>query len=329
MKSRHRRNRCDFPERLPHVQHDRVAAGEELAGAGDRVFRVIGSVVAEEDWQAAHLRLHIIAEAIARVLPTTADRAAALRRIAELLVVLAESDMRGRYGRGPWRLIKWLLDPFALVGVYLLLVSFLLDRPGDAVGLSLACAVIPFQLVMMSCLNALDSIRVRRSIIANMSFPRGLIPASSALTESIAFVASLLLLALMMAAYGVAPTPAALWLPVVLAVNLALAAAFAYPAALLAIWVPDLRAFVFSFIRTLFFLAPGLVALQEIEGTAHDLVKINPLTGLFEAYRDVLLYGQSPEAWQLLLPLGAAALLAAIFIPIYHSEQRHLAKALT
>jgi ABC-type polysaccharide/polyol phosphate export permease len=270
-----------------------------------------------------------MAQAIARAVLTPADRAARPKRIVELLVALVESDMRGRYGRGPWRLIKWLLDPFALVGVYLLLVSFVLDRPGQAIGLSLACAVIPFQLVMMSCLNALDSIRVRRSIIANMSFPRTLIPASSALTESVAFVASLLLLALMMVVYGVAPTPAALWLPAVLAVNLALAMAFAYPAALLAIWVPDLRAFVFSFIRTLFFLAPGLVALEDIEGTTQDLVKLNPLTGLFEAYRDALLYGHAPEAWELLFPLAAAAALAAVFVPIYQSEQRHLAKVLT
>lgn len=251
------------------------------------------------------------------------------KRIAELLVTLVEADMRGRYGRGPWRLIKWVLDPFALVGVYLLLVSLVLDRPGEAVGLSLACAVIPFQLVTQTCLNALDSLRMRQSIIRNMSFPRGLIPASSALTESVAFVASLFLLVLMMVVYGVAPTPAALWLPVVILVNLALAAAFAYPAALLAIWVPDLRAFVLSFIRTLFFVAPGLVALQDIEGTTHDLVKINPLTGLFEAYRDALLYGQAPAAWELLFPLAAAALLAAVFVPIYRSEQRHLAKVLT
>jgi ABC-type polysaccharide/polyol phosphate export permease len=248
--------------------------------------------------------------------------------MADLLVALVESDMRARFGRGPWRLIKWLLDPFALVGVYLLLVVFVLDRPGESVGLSLACAVVPFQLVMMSCLNALDSLRQRRSIIANMSFPRTLIPASSALTATIAFGASLFLLALTMAAYGVAPTTAALWLPVVIAVNVALAISFAYPAALLALWVPDLRTFVSSFIRTLFFLAPGLIALEDIQGRTHDLVKLNPLTGLFEAYRDALLYGQAPEAWELLIPLGAAALLAAVFVPIYHSEQRHLAKVL-
>jgi lipopolysaccharide transport system permease protein len=226
-------------------------------------------------------------------------------------------------------LVKWLLDPFALVGVYLLLVAVVLDRPGEAIGLSLACAVIPFQLVMMSCLNALDSLRARRPIIANMFFPRDLIPVSSAATECVAFLASLLLLALMMVVYGVAPTAAALWLPVVLAVNLALAAAFAYGAALLALWLPDLRSFVSSFIRTLFFLAPGLIALRDIEGTTRDIVKINPLTGLFEAYRDVLLYGHAPAAWELLIPLAAAILLAAVFVPIYHSEQRHLAKVLT
>jgi len=237
--------------------------------------------------------------------------------------------MRGRYGRGPWRMIKWLLDPFALVGVYLLLVTFVLDRPGEAVGLSLACAVIPFQLVMATCLNALDSIRLRRPIVANMSFPRTLIPVSSALTESIAFGASLVLLAVIMAAYGVAPTVATLWLPVVIAVNLALAVALAYPAALLALWVRDLRVFVASFIRTLFFLAPGLIALEDIHGKTHDLVKLNPLTGLFEAYRDALLYGHSPEAWELLFPLAAAAVLVAVFVPIYRSEQRHLAKVLT
>jgi ABC-type polysaccharide/polyol phosphate export permease len=288
------------------------------------------------------LHLHIIAQAIARAVLTTAkrandvptnaapagDRGARLKRTTELLAALVESDMRARFGRGPWRLIKWLLDPFALVGVYLLLVSFVLDRPGDAVALSLACAVVPFQLVMMSCLNALDSLRQRRSIVANMSFPRTLIPASAGLTATIAFAASLFLLALTMAVYGVAPTAAALWLPVVIAVNVALAVAFAYPAALLALWVPDLRTFVSSFIRTLFFLAPGLIALEDIEGTTQDLVKLNPLTGLFEAYRDALLYGHAPAAWELLVPLATATLLAAVFVPIYHSEQQHLAKVL-
>jgi hypothetical protein len=49
---------------------------------------------------------------------------------------------KASYGRGPWQLIKWLIDPFALVGVYLALVTLVLDRPGEASGLSVATAVV-------------------------------------------------------------------------------------------------------------------------------------------------------------------------------------------
>ena len=49
-----------------------------------------------------------------------------------MLAASSPSDLRARYGRGRLRLLKWLLDPFALVGVYLLLAAFVLDRQDGA-----------------------------------------------------------------------------------------------------------------------------------------------------------------------------------------------------
>jgi lipopolysaccharide transport system permease protein len=246
----------------------------------------------------------------------------------DLLVALTQADLRGRYGRGPWRLVKWLLDPFALVGVYLVLVTVVLDREGPAPGLSLACAVVPFQLLMMTIVNSMNAVTFRRPILANMAFPRVLLPVASTITESIAFAASMLLLVLMMVVYGVAPTAAIAWLPVVIAINVAFAAALAYPASLLGVWVRDLGPFIISFVRTLFFLAPGLIALEQITGEANELVRLNPLGGIFEAYRSVLLYGETPALWELLYPLGTALVVAAIFVPIYRREQRHFTKVI-
>lgn len=221
-----------------------------------------------------------------------------------------------------------MLDPFALVGVYLLLVAVVLDRGGPAPGLSLACAVVPFQLVMMAVINGASSVTQRRSIILNMGFRRALIPLAGALTETVAFAGSLLLLALMMAVYGIGPTLAVVWLPVVIALNVVLAIACAYGAALVGLWFHDLRPFLVSFVRTMFFLAPGLVPLSEVGGRADELLRINPLTGLFEAYRSVLLHGERPAAWQLLIPLAAAAILLAVFVPVVVREQRQFAKVL-
>jgi ABC-type polysaccharide/polyol phosphate export permease len=248
------------------------------------------------------------------------------RRAADVVLALARADLLARYGRGPLRAVKWLLDPFFLVGVYLLLVSFVIHRSGAAPGLSLACAIVPFQLVMLTVMNALQSVSTRGSIIANMAFPRVLIPVASCVTETIGFASSLVLVVLMMAVYGVAPTVHVLWAPLLIAATILLAVAMAYPAALFGVWFPELYTFGVSTIRTLFFLAPGLVALAQVHGTASTLLRINPLSGLFEGFRSALLYGRAPAAWQLLVPLGWAGALLLAFVPLYRREQPQLAK---
>jgi ABC-type polysaccharide/polyol phosphate export permease len=256
------------------------------------------------------------------------SRRASLRQTWDVLVALTRSDIRIRYGRGPLRRLKWIADPIAALGVYVLLIAFVIDNEGRAAGLSVACAVVPFQLVMMTVVNALRAVDLRKGIIGNMSFQRSLIPVSCAMTESVGFLGCLFLLPLTMVVHQVAPTPAALLLPVMIAVTFVLAVALAYPATLLGIWMPEVSPFAISAVRTLFFLAPGLVALREIYGRTDDLVVLNPVTGIFEGFRDCLLYGRAPELWEVLVPLGFAAVLLAIFVPLYRREERHFAKLL-
>jgi ABC-type polysaccharide/polyol phosphate export permease len=249
-----------------------------------------------------------------------------LLRAFDLLRSLTEADLRFRYGRGPSRFIRWLMEPFALVGVYLLLVTFVLDRPGVAPGLSLAAVIVPFQLVISTVANAMEAVPVRRPILLNMAFDRNLIPVSSALTECASFVASFFIIAVMMAAYGIAPTFAFVWLPLVVLVNVYLAVAAAYAASLLGLWLRELKPFLLSFVRMLFFLSPGLVPLSETSPHIRSLLRLNPLTGLFEAYRGIFLTGRAPAAWELLYPTLIGAVLLVVLVPLYRIEQRQFAK---
>ncbi|MDX6516960.1 MAG: lipopolysaccharide transport system permease protein [Gaiellaceae bacterium] len=246
----------------------------------------------------------------------------------DVLIALTRSDLRARYGRGASQLVKWVLEPVALVGVYLLLRVVIFDRGGHAVGLSIACSIVPFQIVLLSTGSAMNCVSFREPILLNMRFNRMLLPLSSLLTETLAFGASFGLLALMMILYGVAPTWWILLLPVVVAATVALAIGIAYPAALVGVWFPDARLFAIQFLRILYFAAPGLVALSEIHGRAHELFKLNPLTGLFEAYRDIILFGRAPSFWMLLYPVGVGLVLLLIFVPIYRREQNHFAKVI-
>jgi len=247
-------------------------------------------------------------------------------RVFDILWALSESDLRFRYGRGPWRFARWLLEPFALTGVYLLLMTFVVDRPGNAPGLSLAAAIVPFQLVMSTVSNAMGSLEARRPILLNMAFDRNLMPISSALTECASFIASFALIVVMMIAYRVGPKVTLIWLPLVMVVNVYLAVAAAYAATLLGVWLRELKQFLLSFVRMLFFLGPGLVPLSETSPGARNLLRLNPLTGMFESYRDVFLSGQTPAPWQLLYPIAIASVVLAIFLPLYRAEQKQFAK---
>jgi lipopolysaccharide transport system permease protein len=256
------------------------------------------------------------------------DTVRAVPGTVDLLRALTEADLRFRYGRGPLRFLRWLLEPFALVGVYLILLTFVLRRPGEAPGLSLAAAIVPFQLVIATVTNAMVALDIRRPILLNMSFKRSLIPVSSALTESMSFSASFFLLATMMIAYGVAPTLALLWLPLVIVVNLYVAVSAAYAACLLAVWLHELKPFLLSFVRMLFFLGPGLVPLSQTSARVREILELNPFSGLFELYRDVFLNGVTPAAWEFLYPIGIASLLLVVFVPLFGAEQRQFAKVL-
>jgi ABC-type polysaccharide/polyol phosphate export permease len=256
------------------------------------------------------------------------DTARDVPRVLDLLHALTEADLRFRYGRGPWRIPRWLLEPFALVGVYLILMTFVIRRPGEAPGLSLAAAIVPFQLVFATVANAMVALDVRRPILLNMSFRRDLIPVSSALTEGVAFSASFLLIVVMMIVYRVAPTPALLWLPLVVLVTFYVAVSAAYAGCLLAVWLHELKPFLLSFVRMLFFLGPGLVPLSQASADARRVLELNPFSGLFELYRDVFLTGETPAPWEFLYPIGIASLVLAAFVPLFRSEQRQFAKVL-
>ena len=264
----------------------------------------------------------------ASAVTTLRPRGGSARRAIDVIGALTRSDLKVRYGRGRLSTIKWLLDPFAAVGVYLLLVAFVLDRQGHAIGLSIACAVVPFQLVMMTIINALRAVDLRRSVITNMAFDKSVIPVASVCSEAVGFSACFVLLALLMATYGVAPTPWILMLPAVILVTLFFALACAFPAALIGLWMPEMIPFIMSAARATYFLAPGLIALRHIYGHTHDLLVLNPLTGLFEGFRDTLLYGQAPQWWELVYPAAFAAVVIAVVYPLWRREAPHFAKVL-
>ena len=145
------------------------------------------------------------------------------------------------------------------------------------------------------------------------------------MTETIAFASSLVLLVLMMVVYGVRPTAAVLWMPVLIAVTFVFSVSVAYPAALLSIWARELRRSP-SVPRDPVLHRPGA---RRPRGLQHGggVAEANPLSGIFESYRAALLYGTSPDPWMLAIPLAySAVLLAVVAVPAFRRDSVHFGK---
>ena len=71
-------------------------------------------------------------EALEGIRSAAAPDRASLARGLHVLVALARSDLRIRYGRGLWQVVNWFVTPFFLVGVYVVL-RVILDRSGEAI----------------------------------------------------------------------------------------------------------------------------------------------------------------------------------------------------
>jgi lipopolysaccharide transport system permease protein len=104
------------------------------------------------------------------------------------------------------------------------------------------------------------------------------------------FGIALLLMPPLMLAFGFPFTVNMFLLPLIVFVQAILALGLAYPAAVWGLYFQNLSNFSGNFIRMWFYLSPSLWTLDEVQNeTYRTIIRINPLTGLFEGYRAVFL----------------------------------------
>jgi ABC-type polysaccharide/polyol phosphate export permease len=155
---------------------------------------------------------------------------------------------------------------------------------------------------------AVNSLTTNASLVTKVYFPRAIFPFSSVIVCFVDFlVASIALLPLMIY-YHVIPTWNLLWLPAVLTVHLAFTAGIALLLAMGNLFYRDVK-YLFEIVLTVWMFATSvLYPVEMIGGRLGAIMRANPMTPIIDAYRDVLLRGESPFTQ----PFLVAALMAVL-----------------
>lgn len=268
----------------------------------------------------AFVKAHTADIPVLRIRPSAGWRALDLRelwRFRELLYFLVWRDVKVRYKQTVLGAAWALIQPLFLMVIFTVLFGKLggISSEGVPYPLFSLSAVLPWTYFANALTGASNSLVGNSHLISKVYFPRLLIPAAAVLGGLVDFGLGLLLLLPLMLYFGCMPALATLLavpLLTILTVGFALGTGLWLSA--LNVEYRDVRYAVPFVVQVWMFVTPVIWPLSRLDGTYRWLASLNPLAGVVEGFRSVVL-GQAWDWTSLLLAcvVTAATLITGAF----------------
>lgn len=227
-----------------------------------------------------------------------------LYRNRELLFALVKREYSARYKQsilGP----AWaILQPFVLMVLFTIIRSFI-SIPSDGIPYPIFAysALLPWTFFSNSISFASASIVQNAGILRKIYFPRELFPIAAALTSSIDFGLSFIIYIGMMIWYRISVSIWILLLPALLLTQLMLALGFALVFSAIGAFRRDVIFGTPLLMQFWMFLCPIMYPLSSVPEKYRAFYLLNPMAGLVDAYRTILVKQGAPELQPILFGL--------------------------
>ena len=220
----------------------------------------------------------------------------------ELLVKWTIRDLKVRYKQSLLGITWAILQPLALTLIFSMIFSRIVRVPTDGIPYPLFyyAAIMPWVFFSSSLSFAAPSLVNNLSLVTKVYFPREIIPVASVLASLIDFCFAGLVFAGMMLIYQAPVTASFLALPLLILLQMALALGIGLILAALNVSYRDVRFVVPVALQLWLYLTPVIYPISMVPERFHSLYALNPMTGIIDGYRQVLLRNQIPELTSLL-----------------------------
>ena len=159
------------------------------------------------------------------------------------------------------------------------------------------------------------------SLVTKIYFPREIFPFSAVLVSLVDFAVGSVLLAGLMAYYGIPVTSAILFLPVILLVNVVFTTAMALILAMANLFYRDVK-YLFEIVLAVWMFSTSVVyPVDRVGGWLGKILEYNPMTPIIDGYRSVLLRGELPAAGPFLSATALSLVLLAVGWVAFHRSE--------
>ncbi len=268
--------------------------------------------------------------AVVMIRPTNWGLAASLRDLweyRELLYFLVWRDIKLRYKQTALGAAWAILQPFLSMVVFSILFGRLARIPSDGLPYPVFAyaALLPWQFFAHALTESSNSLVSNQALITKVYFPRLAIPMATVLAGVMDFAVAFVILLALMFYYGIAPTMAALTLPLFLLLAILTALAVSLWLSVLNVKYRDVRYTVPFLTQFWMFASPVVYPSTLIPGQWRLLYGLNPMVGVIDGFRWALLGKGEGPGWMLVVSVLAVLLLLVGGLFYFASAERTFA----
>jgi len=221
-----------------------------------------------------------------------------LWRYRELVFFLTWRDIKVRYKQALLGVSWAILQPLLTMVIFTLIFGVLLNTPSENVPYPLfsLTALLPWQLFATALQRSSISLVGNANLLTKIYFPRLAIPLSSVFAALVDFGVSFIVLLGVMFYYQYWPGWNILWLIPMILLALLTALAVGLWLSALNVQYRDVQHMVPFIIQVWMYASPIVYPIETIpEGTWRYLYSLNPMVGVIQGFRWVLLGGAPPD----------------------------------
>jgi len=226
-----------------------------------------------------------------------------LRNSIELILYKAYADIRAEAARSYLGLLWWIIEPILYLGAFYVLFVLVLQRGDPSFVPNFLCGAVVWKWFDSGLKGGNHAISAHLGLLQQVYVPKFIFPIIAVLGSTARFIPVFLIFALFLLCYGIPAQVTWLAAPVLIFTQFYLIIALALLAGAITPFLPDLRVAVDNGMMLLFFVSGVFFNINEVHEPVKSYLLLNPMAGLIDEYRNIMIRGIWPDLARLAIIL--------------------------
>ena len=243
-----------------------------------------------------------------------------------LLWALTYRNLLSRYRKTIIGPLWAILQPLMFMAIFIFLKSITkFSSEGIPYILFTFSALVPWTFFSNAVIQTAPSIYLNANIIKKINAPREIFPLSAIITSVFDFIISGFLLAGLMIWYKYIPDYHLIWVPILILLTSLLAFAIGLLLSAFGAYKRDIIIVTPFLMQFWLFLSPVMYPLSQVPDRWKVIYMLNPMAGIIEAYRHVIIRSSNPPLVPLLWALIVTLIILCLSWPIFRWLSQYIA----